>query len=181
MTTKIKIGISSCLLGRNVRYDGGHRLDPYLKDTLGQVVDWVPVCPEVEAGLSVPREAMQLVSGPDTTRLVTIETRIDHTGRMTQWVRRELAWLSGQGLSGFVFKARSPSCGVRDAEIVNASGRAAKGAGLFAAAIAARFPALPLEDEGRLQDPLVRESFLERARAYRPQPVEGVCIDFREG
>jgi uncharacterized protein YbbK (DUF523 family) len=182
MTTKIKIGISACLLGKNVRYDGGHKLDPRLMDTLGQVVEWAPVCPEVEAGLSVPREAMQLVSGPDAPRLVTIETRIDHTGRMTHWVRRELVRISNQGLSGFVFKARSPSCGVRDAEIVTSSGRSAgRGAGLFAAAVAARFPALPVEDEGRLQDPVVRKSFLERAFAHRPRPGEVVRIDFREG
>jgi uncharacterized protein YbbK (DUF523 family) len=182
MTAKIKIGISSCLLGRNVRYDGGHKLDPYLKDTLGQVVEWVPVCPEVEAGLAVPREAMQLISGPDAPRLATIGTRIDHTERMTQWIRRELVRLADQGLSGFVFKARSPSCGVRDTEIVTASGSAAgKGAGLFAAAVTARFPALPAEDEGRLQDAIVRKSFLERAFAYRPRPAEVVRIDFQEG
>jgi uncharacterized protein YbbK (DUF523 family) len=173
MTAKIKVGISSCLLGRNVRYDGGHRLVPYLR-ALGRVVDWVPVCPEVEAGLAVPREAMQLVSGPDALRLVTIETRIDHTERMTRWVLRELDFLSDQCLSGFVFKARSPSCGVRDTETVTLSGRAAgRGAGLFAAAVAARFPALPVEDEGRLQDEIVRESFLERAFAYRRQPGRG--------
>src|SRR5512143_1734368 len=105
----IKLGISSCLLGENVRYDGGHKLDHYLRDTLGQFVEWVPVCPEVECGLPVPREAMRLVGDPDAPRLVTRKTGIDHTERMTKWAGRKLAQLERQNLCGFVFKARSPS------------------------------------------------------------------------
>ncbi len=161
MENKIRIGISSCLLGNNVRYDGGNKLEYYLRDTLGQIVEWVPVCPEVESGLTVPREAMHLIGDRDIPRLVTILTGIDHTERLTQWARGKLAELSHLDLCGFVFKARSPSCGVRDAEIVTpSSSTAGKRAGLFAAAIMKYFPDLPVEDEERFLDAAFRESFI---------------------
>jgi len=163
----IKLGISSCLLGNNVRYDGGHKLDHYLRDTLGRSVEWMLVCPEVEAGLTMPREAMQLVLSPGTPRLVTIETGIDHTELMRLWVQKKLVGLEQQKLSGFVFKARSPCCGVRDAQLFSLSGgTAGQGAGLFAAAVVQRFPDLPVQDEDRLRDPAIRENFLERVSAY---------------
>jgi uncharacterized protein YbbK (DUF523 family) len=168
MKNKIKIGISSCLLGNNVRYDGGNRLDCYLRDTLSQIVEWVPVCPEVESGLSVPREAMHLVGYRGFPRLVTIDTGSDHTDRLTKWGRDKLAQLSQIDLCGFVFKARSPSCGVRDAELVVASGiPISRTAGLFAAAFMLRFPDMPVEDEDRLRNVAVREMFMNRARAYQ--------------
>jgi uncharacterized protein YbgA (DUF1722 family)/uncharacterized protein YbbK (DUF523 family) len=163
MSKKIKIGISSCLLGNNVRYDGGNKLDHYLRDTLGQFVEWVPVCPEAECGLSVPREAMDLVGDPDSPRLVTRVTGIDQTNRMLQWADKKLKALEKEALCGFVFKARSPSCGVHDTKLYSRSKRLAiRRAGLFAEMVAGRFPGMPFEDEEGLQDPGIRENFIER-------------------
>ena len=108
---KIRIGISSCLLGEKVRYDGGHRWDHYITDTLGRYFDWLPVCPEVEYGLPVPREAMRLTGDPDSPRLVTIFTGIDHTHGMIEWSESKLRELGNSNLCGFIFKSRSPSSG----------------------------------------------------------------------
>jgi uncharacterized protein YbgA (DUF1722 family)/uncharacterized protein YbbK (DUF523 family) len=165
--SKIPLGISSCLLGEHVRYDGGHKLDHYLRDTLGQFVKWVPVCPEVECGLSVPREAMHLVGDPASPRLVTRFTGIDHTERMKRWAGNKLSELEKEGLCGFVFKARSPSSGMERVKVYSASGTSFKmGSGLFAKAFKEHFPLIPAEDEGRLQDPDLRENFFERVFIY---------------
>jgi uncharacterized protein YbgA (DUF1722 family)/uncharacterized protein YbbK (DUF523 family) len=168
MRERVKIGISSCLLGENVRYDGGHKLDHYLKDTLGQFVEWVPVCPEVESGLPVPREAMHLVGDPEAPRLVTRNTGIDHTDRMLTWAKKKLGELEKQDLSGFIFKSRSPSSGMQGVKIYAPSGMATqKGIGIFARAFMDRFSSIPVEDDGRLQDPGLRENFIERVFIYR--------------
>ncbi len=167
MTTRFIIGISSCLLGNRVRYDGGHKLDLCIRDELGLLVEWMPVCPEVECGLPVPREAMQLVGGKESTRLVAIESGVDHTEKLTQWLHQKLEEPAIRSLCGFVFKARSPSCAVRDALIVlSASGAVAQGAGLFTEAILRRFPGLPVEDEEQLHDYAMRESFIKKISAY---------------
>ena len=164
----IKLGISSCLLGNTVRYDGGHKLDHYLRHTLGQFIDWVPVCPESECGLPVPREAMDLVGDPDSPRLITRVTGIDHTGRMKHWAKKKMAALEQDDLCGFVLKARSPSCGVHDTKIYSRPGRAAGGrAGVFAEAVMGHFPLMPVEDEEGLQDPVIRENFIERLFVYQ--------------
>lgn len=168
MSRKIKIGISSCLLGNNVRYDGGHKLDLSLRDDLGRIVEWVPVCPEVEAGLAVPREPMQLYGDPAAPRLITIETKMDRTDDLLELIEKKLPRLEQQGIGGFVFKARSPSCGVHETPYYRTSGDVAGvRAGLFAEAVIRRFPSLPVEDEERLRDPVIRDAFLERALAYR--------------
>jgi len=160
---KIRLGISACLLGEPVRYDGGHKRDAYLAETLGRFVQWVPVCPEVECGLSVPREAMHLVGDPASPRLVTIRTRVDHTRRMLSWARRRVEELAAGGLSGFVFKANSPSCGRACVPVYDARGMAQEsGVGLFARTLVDRFPLLPVEDEERLHAPALRENFIER-------------------
>jgi len=160
---QVRLGISACLLGRTVRYDGGHRRDPLLIETLGQCVDWVPVCPEVECGLDVPREAMSLVGRPESPRLVTIETAIDHTDRMLRWARKRVVELEAEHLCGFVFKSRSPSCGVARVSLCDENGsRGETGVGLFARVFTEHFPQLPVEDEKRLHDPAVRENFLRR-------------------
>src|SRR5512143_628018 len=165
---KIKLGISSCLLGNKVRYDGGHKLDHFLTDTLGQCVEWVPVCPEVECGLPVPREAMRLVGDVDMPRLITRNTHIDHTERMSNWAARKLTQLEKQNLCGFVFKARSPSSGMERVKVYSGSGSSFKmGSGMFARAFMQRFPMIPVEDEGRMQDPGLRENFIERVFVYR--------------
>lgn len=165
---KIKLGISSCLLGNPVRYDGGHKLDHFLTDTLGAYVDWIPVCPEVECGLLVPREAMHLVGDAGAPRLVTIRTGVDHTRRMRQWAKKKVTALAAEDLCGFVFKSRSPSSGMRGVKIYSPEGmQISTGAGIFAKAFQDRFPLLPVEDEGRLHDPGLRENFIERVFVYK--------------
>ncbi len=164
---KIRIGISACLLGQNVRYDGGHRHDRYLTDTLGRWFEWVPVCPEVECGLGVPREAMRLVGDPENPRLVTIRSKIDLTDRMQDWAAGRLEGLAQEGLCGFIFKSRSPSSGMAAVKVYGASGPAVKrGVGIFAGAFMRRFPLIPCEEEGRMNDPILRENFIERIFVY---------------
>jgi uncharacterized protein YbgA (DUF1722 family)/uncharacterized protein YbbK (DUF523 family) len=160
---KIKLGISTCLLGENVRYDGGHKLDRFLTETLGQYVEYVPVCPEVECGLPIPREALRLVGNPDSPRLVTTRTKQDLTDRMTQWARKRVIELEKEGLFGFIFKSDSPSSGMERVKVYSDQGMPAKkGIGMFARTFMEHFPLLPVEEEGRLHDPILRENFIER-------------------
>lgn len=164
---KIRLGISACLLGERVRYDGQHKLDPFLRETLGRFVEWVPVCPEVGCGLPVPRESMHLEQAPDSVRLITTRTRRDLTEQMQAWIGRTLPELEAQELRGFVFKSKSPSSGMRGVKRYTEQGMPnGSGPGLFAAAFMARLPLLPVEDEGRLHDPALRENFIERVFVY---------------
>ncbi len=163
METKIRLGVSACLLGKKVRFDGGHKLDRFIADTLGQFVEYVPVCPEVECGLGVPREAMRLVGDPANPRLVTTRTNVDHTERMLAWARRRVAELEGEGLCGFVFKSNSPSSGMERVRVYDVHGVPSKrGVGIFARIFMEHFPLLPVEDDGRLHDMALRENFVER-------------------
>ncbi|OGW70916.1 MAG: hypothetical protein A2047_01190 [Omnitrophica bacterium GWA2_41_15] len=157
---KVKLGISSCLLGDNVRYDGGHKLDHYLKDTLDKFVEWVGVCPEVECGLGVPREAMHLVGAPESSRLVTRNSNIDHTEKMLSWTEGRLKQFEKEGLCGFVFKNNSPSCGLN-------SVFSKKGMGIFAKEFSSYFKLMPVEDEDRLRDDRIRESFIKNIYIFK--------------
>jgi uncharacterized protein YbgA (DUF1722 family)/uncharacterized protein YbbK (DUF523 family) len=160
---KIKLGISACLLGENVRYDGGHKLDRSLTDTLGQYVEYVPVCPEVECGLGVPRESMRLEGDPESPRLVTTRTKGDMTDHMVRWAKKRVVELEKDDLYGFIFKSNSPSSGMERIRVYNEKGRSVKkGVGIFARIFMHHFPLLPVEDEGRLHDPGLRENFIER-------------------
>ena len=162
MENRIKIGISTCLLGENVRWNGGHARDRYLTDTLGLYVEYVPVCPEVECGLGVPRETLRLVGHPDNPRLVTSKTNIDHTDRMIQWARNRVKALEKEDLCGFVFKKNSPSSGLFNVPVKNFKGMPQKkGQGMFARVFTEHFPLIPVEEEGRLHDPKLRETFIE--------------------
>ncbi|MFL6278871.1 MAG: DUF523 domain-containing protein [Vicinamibacterales bacterium] len=164
----IRLGISACLLGHEVRFDGGHKRDHFLTDELGKHVAWVPVCPEVEVGMGTPREPLQLVRVGETTRMITTNTGIDHTDRMNAWARTRVELLVREDLDGYVLKSKSPSCGVWNVEVARTDGPSAlDGRGLFASALLERFPLLPVEDERRLADPAVRENFIERVLAYR--------------
>ena len=156
------VGISSCLLGENVRYDGGHKLDHYLHDILGRYVEFVPVCPEVECGMGIPREAMRLVSVGGSIRLMTRKTQIDMTDAMKAWIDERLKALTGLPLCGFIFKARSPSSGLRNIKVYTDKGVRNDGVGMFARDVLEHFPHLPVEDEGRLHDDWLRENFIER-------------------
>lgn len=164
----IRIGISSCLLGEAVRFDGGHKRDSFLADTFGRWVEWVSVCPEVEFGLGTPRPTMRLERQGSRTRLVTPKTGEDHTEPMTAFSRRRADELAREDLVGYVLKKDSPSCGMERVKVYDRHGTPARtGVGLYAAALQARFPLLPIEEEGRLSDPRRRENFVERVFAYR--------------
>ena len=159
----IKIGVSACLLGQKVRYDGGHKHDPFITDTLGRQFEFVPVCPESEAGLGIPREPMRLTGDPASPCLVTIDTGIDHTYLMLRWAGMRVSGLEAEGLCGFIFKARSPSCGM-EVEVFTEDGKPAGfGAGLFAKAFMERFPHLPVLDEDGLHETGASEEFVRMA------------------
>lgn len=167
MPSSIAIGISSCLLGEQVRYDGGHKHDHYLSDTLGAFFRFVPVCPEVGCGLPVPREAMRLEGDPAAPRLMTGKSRLDLTARMQEYCRQKVVELEREDLCGFIFKKGSPSSGLFRIKVYQSGMPARVGRGLFAAAVVEHFPLLPVEEEGRLHDLALRENFIERVFAYR--------------
>ena len=159
----IKIGVSRCLLGDRVRYDGTHKRDHFLVDTLGSFVSYVPVCPEVECGMPVPRESLRLVGDPDHPRLVTLKTKKDFTDQMAAWSRRRLDELEKGNLCGFIFKKNSPSSGLYRVRVHAKAGMPDRvGSGLFAKAFTERFPLIPVEEDGRLNDPKLRENFIEQ-------------------
>jgi uncharacterized protein YbgA (DUF1722 family)/uncharacterized protein YbbK (DUF523 family) len=162
------LGVSSCLLGRKVRFDGGHKRDAFVVDSHGAFVEWVPVCPELESGLGVPRESMRLVREAGGIRLLTVNTRRDVTDIVAGWNARKLRDLAAHELCGFVLKKDSPTCGMERVRVYGGGGIPLKsGQGLFAAALMERFPNLPVEEEGRLSDPKLRENFIERIFAYQ--------------
>ena len=186
---KLRLGISTCLLGENVRYDGGHKLDSFLTDTLGQYVEYIPVCPEVEAGFGIPREPFRLSGDPENPRLVTVRTNQDHTARMLRWARKRVEELEKEGLCGYIFKSGSPSSGMERVKVYDRNGVPAKaGVGIFARVFMEHFPLLPVEDEERLNDPLLRENFIERIftlKRWREtsarKPDLGGLVDFHTG
>ena len=163
----VRVGISSCLLGEEVRYDGGHKRDHFLTETFGRFVEWVPVCPEVEAGFGTPRESMRIVRASDGLRLLTVKSGVDLTEPFTRAADLRVEALTRERLSGYVLKKDSPSCGMARVKVYE-EGRlpARSGRGLFAARLMERVPGLPVEEEGRLQDARLRENFIERVFAY---------------
>ncbi len=171
MTNPIRVGVSACLLGQPVRYDGGHKLDRFITDTLGRYCAFVPVCPEAECGLGIPREPMHLAGDSDRPRLVTNTTGLDLTQRMRDFCARRMAELANEDLAGFIFKSKSPSCGLARVKVQAEAGAlpVETGTGLFARAFQNRFPHLPVTDEDQLQDADTREHFIERIRKHAIQ------------
>lgn len=161
----IRIGVSACLLGQKVRYDGGHKRDDFLTDLLARFVEFVPLCPELELGLGVPRESIHLAIREGAVRLVAPKSGRDLTDDMRRWASKKLDFVERQGLSGFVLKKGSPSCGMERVKI-HGTGSSRSGVGLFAAALMERCPLLPVEEEGRLTDARLRENFIERVFAH---------------
>jgi len=167
-TAPIRVGISACLLGQEVRFDGGHKRDRYITDTLGKFFEWVPVCPEVEMGLGTPRETLRLVGDPEAPRLVFAKKGEDQTELMRAWATSRLDRLAKANLSGYILKSDSPSCGMERVRVYRSSGIPSKdGVGIFARALMDRFPLLPVDEEGRLHDLPLRENFVERVFCYR--------------
>ncbi|MGE5189986.1 MAG: YbgA family protein [Gemmatimonadota bacterium] len=164
----IRILVSSCLLGGKVRYDGGHKYDPFLVETLGRFVEYVPVCPEVECGLPTPRAAMHLAGPPAAPRLVAARTGADHTGRMERWARAKVRDLESLDLCGYICKKDSPSSGMERVKVYGDGGVPARvGVGLFTKMFIDHFPLVPVEEEGRLHDPVLREAFVDRVFTLR--------------
>ena len=168
MAEKVKIGISSCLLGNKVRWNAGHKLDRFLANTLGAFVEFVAVCPEAECSLGIPRETLRLVGDPANPRLITTKTKVDRTDQMQRWARQRLKALEKKDLCGFIFKSDSPSSGMIRVKVYNAKGMPEKkGVGIFARMFMDRFPRVPVEDDGRLHDPVIRETFVEQIFTLR--------------
>jgi len=154
-------------LGDEVRYDGGHKRDRFVTDVLSHHVEWVPICPEVEAGFGTPREAMRLVGDPKTPQLIKIQTQRNMTKPLSLYTTRKLKTLEQARLSGYIFKKDSPSCGIERVKLFNPHGMPTRaGVGLFARAFKERFPLVPIEDEGRLCDPVLRDNFIERVFCF---------------
>ena len=165
---EIRIGVSSCLLGEEVRWDGGHKRDTFVSDLLSKFFTFVPVCPELEMGLGVPRETLRLVRSDGLLRLVAPKSGTDHTERMERWTARRLRELGALDLSGYILKKNSPSCGLERVRTYDPGGtRMPNDRGLYAARLMEAFPLLPVEEEGRLNDPALRENFIERVFAGR--------------
>ena len=164
---KPKLGISACLLGQRVRYDGGHKREDYLTDLFGKFVQWIPICPEVEVGMGVPRETVRLVGTPTHPRMIAEKSGTDWTQAMNRFATQRVSEIAGKDLSGYVFKKNSPSCGMERVRVYNSKGVPDRqGRGLFAVALINRSPLLPVEEEGRLSDLKLRENFIERVFAY---------------
>jgi uncharacterized protein YbgA (DUF1722 family)/uncharacterized protein YbbK (DUF523 family) len=165
---EIRIGISSCLLGQEVRYDGGHKRNALVMGALSRFMIFVPVCPEVEVGMPVPRPAIRLVRLGGGIRLVDPKHGVDHTEAMRRFAEARVRELERLDLSGYLLKKDSPSCGMERVKVHSEKGPGVRdGVGLFAEALMRRMPLLPVEEEGRLEDPRLRESFVERVFAYR--------------
>lgn len=163
----IRIGISSCLLGEPVRYDGGHKRNDDILKAFGRRFTFVPVCPEVEAGMGVPRETLRLIGAPASPRLVTTQTGVDHTDRLLTFARERVRQLEALDLSGYIFKSRSPSCGVEGVEVYSGGEEPSQeGRGLFARVLTEHFPGMPVAEERRLSDSALREAFIERVLRF---------------
>lgn len=162
----IRIGVSSCIIGEKVRYDGGHSRQRYLTDVLGAFVEYVPVCPEVEVGMDIPRPTIRLVDRPDGVHLVDPKNDIDWTSAMNRYSLQRSSDLAGEDLCGYILKKDSPTCGLERVRVYADESVRKDGQGLFATALTARFPFLPIEEDGRLNDANIRENFIERVFAY---------------
>ncbi|MEZ0230151.1 MAG: YbgA family protein [Planctomycetota bacterium] len=165
---RLRIGVSQCLLGDNVRYDGGHKHDAFLTHTLGPFVEYVTVCPELEVGMGVPREAIHIERAGRSLALVGVKSGTDHTAAMKRFAKAKVAALKVLDLDGYVLKSKSPSCGMERVPVHGQDGSAEKvGTGFFARALLDGYEHLPVEEEGRLRDARLRENFIERVFGFR--------------
>jgi len=165
--SKPKLGISACLLGQKVRFDGSHKREPFLIELFRKFVEWIPICPEVEVGMGVPRESVRLVGALTNPSMIAEKSGKDWTEAMNRFAAKRMREITENHLSGYVFKKNSPSCGMERVRVYNSKGMPVRqGRGLFAAALMNHWPLLPVEEEGRLYDLKLRENFIERVFAY---------------
>jgi len=183
----IPIGISSCLVGEKVRWNGGHKQDRYITDTLGNFFDWVPVCPEVEVGMGIPRETVSLYGAPENPRMRGKTSQTDWTDKMQRYSKARVRELEENNLCGFIFKSKSPSCGINRIPVYAAPGSSTvkRSSGLFAKAFALKNPLIPIEEEGRLTDLKIRENFIIRVfsfyrlkTVFEGEPNRGDLVQF---
>lgn len=180
MSEAIRIGVSACIAGEKVRWDGTDARDTYITDTLAKYVEFVPLCPEIACGMGIPREKIRQVDCGDEVRLIGYESGDDLTEKMTNWTDRVLPGLEDDGLCGFVLKSRSPSCALMQGKIFSTTGKAPRrGAGFFAELLMSHYPLLPVEASDRLQNPLLRENFIRRVfvlKRWRELVTKGMNI-----
>lgn len=168
MNDKIRIGVSSCLLGNEVRFDGGHKRNEFVTDIFGKFVEFVPVCPEVEIGMGTPRESIALHREDGEVKLLGNKSGTDFSSKMQPYAEKRTNALGAEDLSGYILKKDSPSCGMARVRVYAENGMPSRnGVGMFASALMRRYPNLPVEEEGRLTDPKLRENFVERVFAYK--------------
>jgi len=163
MTETIRIGVSACIVGEKVRWNGQHARDPYLTETLSKYVEFVPLCPEIACGMGIPREKIRQVDCAGEIRLIGYESGDDLTQTMTGWADRVLPGLEEEDLCGFVLKNRSPSCSLIQSKIYSTTGKPPRiGSGFFTRKLLQYYPLLPVEASERLQNPILRENFIRR-------------------
>lgn len=176
---KIPVGISSCLLGERVRYDGGHTANSLIAEVLGEHFQFRKFCPELEIGLGVPRKPIRLTRRhPGEIRCHTIDDSTkDYTDALTQCANRQQHW--HEKLCGYILKSNSPSCGMQQVKIWEDDSWVQGGVGVYAAQLMKNFPCLPIEEEGRLQDRKLRENFIQRVfllRAWHQLLDQGISV-----
>jgi uncharacterized protein YbgA (DUF1722 family)/uncharacterized protein YbbK (DUF523 family) len=169
MTEKIRIGVSSCLIGEKVRWNGDHKQDRYVREILSRYFEYIPVCPEVEVGMGVPRETVALYGDPEKPSMISKKTQTDWTKPMEKYIKSRINTLSADDLCGYIFKSKSPSCGMGRVPLYSEFGshKVKHGPGMFANAFINSFPLVPTEEEGRLNDPRIRENFIVRVFSFK--------------
>ena len=169
MKSKIKIGVSSCLVGEKVRWNGDHKQDRYVREILSRYFEYIPVCPEVEVGMGVPRETVALYGDPEKPSMISKKTQTDWTKPMEKYIKSRINTLSADDLCGYIFKSKSPSCGMGRVPLYSEFGshKVKHGPGMFANAFINSFPLVPTEEEGRLNDPRIRENFIVRVFSFK--------------
>jgi len=161
--TPITIGVSKCLIGEKVRYDGNHARNSFVADTLNKWVEFTPVCPEADLGMGIPRPTIRLEKQKNDIKLICPSTNKDYSKQMNNYGLKKVKEFKKNELDGYIFKRSSPSCGINKLKVFRDDGSIERtGIGFFAKNILEQFPNLPIEDEGRLSDPQLRENFIER-------------------
>ena len=168
MDIKIKIGVSSCLLGEKVRWNGDHKQNHFVREILANYFEYISICPEMEVGMGVPRETVALYGNLEKSRMISRKTQTDWTKPMQKYIQVRINSLTREDLCGFIFKSKSPSCGLSRVPVYSEFGSHSvrHGSGMFAREFTNKFPLIPTEDEGRLNDSRIRENFIVKVFSF---------------